>query len=594
MTCKYTKDKPEYQVADSKTYILRERGIFVKRKCYPKRKESVLAKRIMIASLVGAVVFTSSGAGKLVALANGQAAETVLLDETPASEAPAGEAVTEGEVQARAAANDAFTTIDEYDKLLKMYHGMGREISEDKEYEQKLLQREFVSNVGYEQLKTFAESSEDNKKAVDYLMNDLDALRHYVLGGTPDGGDYQKSLAVFSELLKQYGGDLNSVAVTRLGNSAKDMFLRMMISLSLTHSTRVGLWTKPDAETNGSTAPKRYEIFKMLHGQGKLLDHIFESLCVEEMRFVMNNIIDDEEILWLNDYTTKKNNKNPYHYIKYGFGYNYNREQYYDQNNYDKWNEKYNLSTFGISYKANNPKLWIVLEEGSVCGGISKLGSNIWGSYGVPSSVVSQPGHAAYIYYDMDKDGNGKWVLMNNVSGWAKSGKTEKFSIRMFNGWGSGKYASQFPVGYIFLAQAALNEYDAYVQAEEQLMLAKVFAGNTAALPVIYERALKAEKINFDAWYGMIDLYKATAKTEKEWYALAERIADTLKYYPLPMYDLLRMIQPNLQSEEFAGKYTTLLGTTLKEASLATAENVLQPDATKVIANYLTSLITQK
>lgn len=568
----------------------------MKKKYYPKRKESVLAKRIIIASLVGAVIFTSSGAGRLVALAGESAAEEVLLDETPAAETSVEAVATEGEVQARAAAaKDSFAPLKEYDDLLKTYHGMGREISEDQEYEQKLLQREFVSNVGYEKLKAFADSSADNKNAVDYLLNNVDALRYYILGGTPDGGDYVKSLTVFSELLKAYGEDLKSAVVTKNGNSAKDLYLRMMVSLSLTHSTRVGLWTQPSAETNGSTALKRYEIYKTLYGQGRLLDNIFESLCVEEMRFVMNNIIDDEEIMWLNDYTTKKNNKNPYHYIKYGFGYNYNEAQYYDTNNYDKWDQKYNLSTFGISYKEKNPKLWIVMEEGSVCGGISKLGSNIWGSYGVPSSVVSQPGHAAYIYYDLDKNGNGKWVLMNNVSGWAKSGKTEKLSLRMFNGWGSGKYASQFPVGYVFLAQAALNEYNAYVQAEEQLMLAKVFADDPAALPVIYERALKAEQINFDAWYGMIDLYgKDTAKTETDWYALAERIAASLKYYPLPMYDLLRMIRPHLTSDAFSAKYTTLLSTTLKEASAATAENVVQPDATKVIADYLSTQIAQK
>lgn len=572
-------------------FIFWKEGIFMKRKC--------CLEKFIAASLAGAVIVTSSGAGKMVALANTNAAEVVLQDETSAAGASAGEVVVEEEVQSRAAvaapAADTFKTIDEYDTLLKTFYGMGRELSEDAEYENLLLQREFVNNVGYDKLKKFAAASEDNKNAVDYLLKNQDALRHYLLGGTPDGGDYEKSLAVFAELLKTHGADLKSTVVTRLGNSASDLYLRMMISLSLTHSTTVGLWAKPGAETNGSSAVTRYEIYKTLHGQGKLQDDIFESLCVEEMRFVMNNIIDDEEILWVNDYTTKKNNKNPYNYIKYGFGYDYNEEQYYDAANYKKWDEKYNLSTFNISYKTGNPKLWIVMEEGAVCGGISKLGSNIWGSYGVPSSVISQPGHAAYIYYSLDENGNGKWVLMNNVSGWAKSGRTEKLSLRMFNGWGSGSYASTYPVGYIFLAQAALNEYDAYVKAEEQLMLAKVFADNTAALPVIYQKALKEEKINFDAWYGMIDLYaKDSAKTEQNWYDLANQIASTLKYYPLPMYDLLRMIQPHLTSEKFKTQYTTLLNNTLKEASAATAENVLQPDATKVIADYLISLSAQK
>lgn len=563
----------------------------MKKKCY--------LEKVIAASLAGAVVLTSSGVGKMVALANTNSAEVVLLDETTAEETSAGDVIVEGEAVSRAAAavsaGDTFQQVSEYDKLLKNYYEQGKEISKDTAYEQKLLQREFVNNVGYDALEQFAASSEDNKKAVDYLLTNLDALRYYVLGGAPDGGNYTNSLTVFSELFKNHSEDLNDVGTTKLGTSLSDLWLRMMISLSLTHSYKVGLWTQPGAETNGSSALKRYEIYKTLHGMGKLQNDIFENLCVEEMRFVMNNIIDDEEIMWVNDYTTKKNKKNPYDYIKYGAGYNYYEAQYYDKANYDKWDAKYNLGTFGISYQSNNPKLWIVMEEGAVCGGISKLGSNIWGSYGVPSSVISQPGHAAYIYYDIDKDGNGKWVLMNNIFGWAKSGRTERLTLRMPNGWGSGKYASQYPVGYIFLTQAALNEYDSYVQAEEQLMLAKVFADDQAALSAIYQKALQTEKINFDAWYGTIELYaKDTTKTENDWYALAEKIAGTLKYYPLPMYDLLRMIQPHLKSADFSAKYTELLSTTLNEGAAATAKDVLQPDATQVIAKYLIELTTQK
>ena len=84
-----------------------------------------------------------------------------------------------------------------------------------------------------------------------------------------------------------------------------------------------------------------------------------------------------------------------------------------------------NIIYHNITYQTGYPKLWIVFEEGGVCGALSKTGSNIWGSYGVPSSVVSQPGHAAYIYYSLDSNGNGIWNLYNDISGWQQSGKTE-------------------------------------------------------------------------------------------------------------------------------------------------------------------------
>lgn len=84
---------------------------------------------------------------------------------------------------------------------------------------------------------------------------------------------------------------------------------------------------------------------------------------------------------------------------------------------------------YGVTGK---PKLWIVFEEGSVCGGLSKTGTNIWNTWGYPASVVGQPGHAAYVYYRQDANGNGIWGLGNNVSGWARSEKGERLPL----GWG--------------------------------------------------------------------------------------------------------------------------------------------------------------
>lgn len=79
----------------------------------------------------------------------------------------------------------------------------------------------------------------------------------------------------------------------------------------------------------------------------------------------MNTIIDDEEIVWLNHYV--RNDKNgatsPYSYIKYTSGYEYTKDQYYSEENYDKWDEKYHLSKYNIPYKKGNPKLWIMFEK---------------------------------------------------------------------------------------------------------------------------------------------------------------------------------------------------------------------------------------
>ena len=470
-------------------------------------------------------------------------------------------------------------TVEEYDQKIKM-QSVNQEITG--EYELTLLQREFVNNVGYDLLQQFVKYSDENYDAISWLMNDVDNLRLYIIGGEPDGS-YIESLRILSQLYDTYKDDLNN---------EENLYHKMMITLSLTHSTNVGLWaggmTNNPNDPNNSNAVVRYEIYKKMYQEGKLDNEIFESLNIEEMRFVMNNIIDDEEIEWLNAYTTEKNSRNPYSYINYTFGYDYSKSEYYDPANFEKWNKKYNLSKYNITYKTGYPKLWIVFEEGGVCGALSKTGSNIWGSYGVPSSVVSQPGHAAYIYYSLDSNGNGIWNLYNDISGWQQSGKTEKLTIRMPNGWGSGSYASQYPVPYILLAQGALNDFDNYEKSEEILLLANTYKDNEEELYNIYRRAIEVQPLNFDAWYGLVNLYKSdNSKTDEDKYMLAQEIATSLKYYPLPMYDLLKLIEPSIESNEYNVALNILLTKTLTEASEATSNETIQETAVREVANYL-------
>ena len=70
---------------------------------------------------------------------------------------------------------------------------------------------------------------------------------------------------------------------------------------------------------------------------------------------------------------------------------------------------------------------------GAVCGGISKSGSNIRATHGIPATVIGQPGHAALLYYTMDAQGKGYWNIDNDVSGWTLSEKGE----RMLLSWGN-------------------------------------------------------------------------------------------------------------------------------------------------------------
>ena len=57
------------------------------------------------------------------------------------------------------------------------------QIYQIKRYELVLLQRELVSNAGQYALKRFCSESEENQATLSWLMNDLDTLKLYILGG---------------------------------------------------------------------------------------------------------------------------------------------------------------------------------------------------------------------------------------------------------------------------------------------------------------------------------------------------------------------------------------------------------------------------
>ena len=478
---------------------------------------------------------------------------------------------------------DFIKTVAEYDEIIKSHYG--EEISGD--YELTLLQRELVNNVGYSTLQALAKYSNGCKDTIYWLMNDKETLRLYLVGGKPEG-TYYKSIKVLTDLYTKYKDDLANENKTEYGTTLGDLYRRMMLSLSLTESGNVYLWIDG---VNRSNAITRYEIYKELHNEKLIENKVFESLTVEEMRWVMNTIIDDEEIKWLNDYVRNEKNGStgPYDYIVYTFDYNYNEDQYYDQANYDKWDEKYNLSKFNITYQKGQPKLWIVFEEGAVCGGLSKTGSCIWGSYkGLPNTCVSQPGHCAYLYYTQDENENGVWNLGNDIFGWGQSGRTEHLNVRTMNDWGNGSYTSGWNASYILLAQAAQNEYDKYEKSEEILMLAKVYSGDNEKLEEIYRKALEVENLNFDAWLGLVNLYNSdSTKTEEDYYNLAQEIAETYTYYPRPMYDLLNLIKPKMTSVEYQTIFSLLQTRTLTTATLATNADSIQPNAVKQVANAL-------
>ncbi|MDE6141162.1 MAG: hypothetical protein K2G03_01025, partial [Bacilli bacterium] len=397
---------------------------------------------------------------------------------------------------------------------------------------------------------------------------------------------------------------------------------------------------------NDSDPLRRYAIFKYMHKTGKLkvsdsmdMTHTFEDLYVEEMRIVLSNNIDDEEILWLNKYVQDNVDRNPgnvwryitpHPYIAYVWP-NYSNSVYYDAANVNYFNELFavsksddnvgktlsgdsskvglfdsefvipggkSVSEYRLKVSRGTPdyklyKVWMNFRNkfgtGAVCGGISKSGANIRGTHGIPAVVVGQPGHAALLFYSKDEKGRGYWRLDNDVSGWTLTGKSANFL-----GWSSSVNSNGFSNGvYMEFEQAAVNDHENLIKAEEQVMLAKVYSSNPTKQEELYRKALKTQSINFDAWLGLINVYNSNkTKTENDFYDLAEELAESLKYYPLPMYNATNLIKPKLTSTENSYRFTLLQTRMLTEASnlpnnTATSFTVMQPGVTRLEANYL-------
>ena len=497
--------------------------------------------------------------------------------------------------------DEAVDGVEVYDEKIK---ALGELDLTNESHELLLLQREFVKNAGKFTLKRFVNESQENRETFEWLFNNLENLKLYILGGKPSGS-YYNSLDVLKKLLNAYKSDFDIKTTTKYGTVLGDLYKKMAITLSLTHSTRVSLWMHPDAPENISNAVTRYQIYKDLHKNGNLVltDKIdisewFEKYNIEEMRFVMNNSIDDEEILWLNEYTQKRvdaHQSNPWGYVTSHpyMAYvwpNYQNPIFYATENKPYFDELFDgiFSKYGVTYRNGLGKVWMNLRNkygtGAVCGGISKTGTNMRGSHGIPAAVIGQPGHAAMIYYNRTADGKGYWSLDNDVSGWTLSEKGE----RMLNGWGNASYQKGYSVVYMILAQEALNDYENYTKSQELVMLANSYAGDNRKQEAVYRNATNVQSINIDAWYGLVNLYlNDKTKTEKDYFDLAKEIAEALKNFPLPMYHLTNLLKGKFTSVEYGFRFTLLQTRTLEYGSKTTTKEVLQPGVTRTEANYL-------
>lgn len=502
--------------------------------------------------------------------------------------------------------------VEYYDELIKTKYA-NAELT-NREYKLVVLQRDLINNAGSYSINKFINESVENQETFNWLFNNVDILKMYIMGGKPTG-TYLESFKVLNDLYQNYKEDLEDNTISQLGNRYGDIYQKMMITLSLTHSKTVRFWISDHIiQENGSTtnnsdsdsknisnAITRYEIYKKMFLAGKLENKIFEQLEVEEMRYIMATELSDYEIEWLRDYTEKNGKTTPFKYVKYNKVESYWIPELYSEENKEKWGTKYELKGYDIDYKSFYPHLWMVFELGGVCWQISNSGQNINSSYGIPSTTVGQPGHLAFMNYILDDKGNAKWELSNDLKGWTETNytgytNTESYhQLRMMNNWGAGDYASEYKGSYILLSQAAINDFESYENSQELVMLANSYYGDLVKQEEIYLRALEVQDINLDAWLGLINTYKANGgKTANDYFDLAKRVTESLKFYPLPMYDLLNLISNEVGAKEYKASFVMLQSKILNQATKTSESQNIQSDVVKDMAKYLLEKIDGK
>lgn len=522
-------------------------------------------------------------------------------------------------------------------------------LSEDQEL--LVLQRNLVSEVGYEKLAAYAAESDGKSAFLSWFLSDLDALRYYVTGGEPcvksgkaSADQHIGALDILRRLREAHPADLE-------GDEA-DVHLRMMVSAALAQSNRSRLWTGDPGFVSDPLV--RYETIKVFRNNAehyRFQKDLFDQLTVENMRWVFENQITDAELAWLANYTLdkvsdpekEKDRLNAYSYIWYGGVNNswategtYSYKGFYDSAQFNGpvteikpsgeggsyrewqggWKEKYRLDytdenfpneseddTFYIGCGQTSDaegatqdptkyhRLWMVFEKGGVCGALAKTFSNLNCMVGVPSSVMGQPGHAAAMTYELRANEAGElqgaYRLQNDVSGWSNSDVPS--AAHYLNNWvqqrkvANGEYIRGGT--YTVYAQAALNDFDAYVESFELRLLADSFP-SIDEKQVLIDAALAAQGFNYDAITAKIALYTQKGASEQEWMELARFVAEQLAFYPLPLHDFLKVIDERTQ-----GAYVVALEDlrirTLQRAAEATAADVFQPEVSKAMANAL-------
>lgn len=485
-----------------------------------------------------------------------------------------------------------FKTIEQYDAEIS-------KLSIEENYtknQQQVLEREFVNRIGYNNILKASVNINGVFDVLAWLQSDKDALQLFIEAGDYYTGNGYNALVSLGKLYETHKDDIET-----------PIYKKMLLATAAAYSREVRNFLVDYGGSSITSDPvKRYEVMKGLYNDGRFVRQSeFENYPMELMRIVMGARLSDDEIVWLRNYIDIRfpdiNNAwryDGYGYVLYNNGNMGNRD-YYNQDNYEKWNNKYHLEGTDLElgkengYGSKYTRMWMMMETGGICWGITGFGNAVNNVQGIASLHTFQPKHEAEMIYK-SVNGKGTWALSNNISGWPNSyskwAGVASTEVRLPLQWGDMDFNvknSGNNTTYIILAQDALNNYNCYLKSMYYNLIANSYR-NSDLKEEAFTKSLEAYNKNVDATYGLIKLYNSDKNTSQEkWLALGLKIAEDYKFFPAPMVDLMNLVGNKVTDDRYKAQLNTMKTLSLKKATKATSTDTTQPNDCKAIANYL-------
>lgn len=533
-------------------------------------KSKRFTKAFALAIACGFVLLTAlgfNGDGKSVAtglsaneISTSEEAGANSTDQETQDDAGLAEADSE---PAEATEYDKFHPLEYYDNILKDHDAA---YNYENNY-RLILEREFVNKIGYDYIKNLTATESNNYRDLfDWISSD-DVILEQII----EVGNF-KTAGFINDLVSLYTAHKDDLS-TENGY----VYQKIMIALAAAHSTDTIMgplvWTNEKASYD---PVNRYELIKELFDANKfkrLTTNAFNGTMVDNewfkdysmplMRNVVHDWSSDIDYRWMNGYS-RDVIQFKFTAVRYGKE-NFNDPKYYDEASRDLFTNKYRLNNYGVNVpygEGSGQHYWMLVEGKGICWNQGRFGQTLYRVNGIPAVGGYMIGHEHYFNYYQRANGEGYWTPRNGD--W-NAGTTWYGTLRFRYplDWANKYFTDQSvagkklgnSAGYLYLAQANLNKYEEYQKSLYYNLTANSVADNNEKLN-IYFKSLEVNNINLDTYDNIINLYKKMSVnnggtiTSDDWHDLALKVIDSYTYYPVAMYDLLKVIRPYLADTE--------------------------------------------